>query len=312
MAESPTGAIPCEANCPKWTVVGKCRRQWQARWSFSRPRAYELCAASEVMADLSGIPDIRVLSENEAQANPLTRLKTATHRKQAWRMALKRALQNGRPVTARDAEEAVNLLSETIEPTPVNGVPIFKSSESIRAAYADPPYVGMARRCYGCPEVDHEGLIQRLETFDAWALSLSSPSLRQVLPLCPDGVRVGAWVKPWCAFRPNVNPAYAWEPVIFKLGRQRTRQQLTIRDWHIRTDAGGFFGFGEHDGPKLDNFEGRFAQLLPPKRPGAEARCRQEPGPCVRRQDDVAKARGSSSIWALIYEPAVVLSAKRC
>jgi hypothetical protein len=38
----------------------------------------------------------------------------------------------------------------------------------------------------------------------------------------------------------------------------------------IRTDAGGFFGFGERDGPNLDNFEGRFAQLLPPKRPGAE------------------------------------------
>jgi hypothetical protein len=29
-----------------------------------------------------------------------------------------------------------------------------------------------------------------------------------------------------------VNPAYAWEPVIFKLARQRTRQQATIRDWH--------------------------------------------------------------------------------
>jgi hypothetical protein len=40
----------------------------------------------------------------------------------------------------------------------------------------------------------------------------------------------------------------------------------------IRTDAGGFFGFGEHDGPKLDNFEGRFAQLLPPKQPTGEAR----------------------------------------
>ena len=38
----------------------------------------------------------------------------------------------------------------------------------------------------------------------------------------------------------------------------------------IRTDAGGFFGFGEHDGPKLEDFKGRFAQLLPPKRPGAE------------------------------------------
>ncbi len=38
----------------------------------------------------------------------------------------------------------------------------------------------------------------------------------------------------------------------------------------IRTDAGGFFGFGEHDGPKFENFEGRFAQLLPPKPPDAE------------------------------------------
>ena len=40
----------------------------------------------------------------------------------------------------------------------------------------------------------------------------------------------------------------------------------------IRTDAGGFFGFGEHDGPKLENFKGRFAQLLPPKQPTGEAR----------------------------------------
>ena len=40
----------------------------------------------------------------------------------------------------------------------------------------------------------------------------------------------------------------------------------------IRTDAGGFFGFGEHDGPKFDNFTGRFAQMLPPKPPNAEVR----------------------------------------
>ena len=38
----------------------------------------------------------------------------------------------------------------------------------------------------------------------------------------------------------------------------------------IRADAGGFFGLGEHVGPKLYNFEGRFAQLLPPMRPGGE------------------------------------------
>jgi hypothetical protein len=40
----------------------------------------------------------------------------------------------------------------------------------------------------------------------------------------------------------------------------------------IRTDAGGFFGFGEHVGPKIDNYEGRFAQLLPSRRSNAEVR----------------------------------------
>jgi hypothetical protein len=40
----------------------------------------------------------------------------------------------------------------------------------------------------------------------------------------------------------------------------------------IRTDAGGFFGLGEHEGPQLDKFEGRFAHLIPPKRPNAEGK----------------------------------------
>lgn len=35
----------------------------------------------------------------------------------------------------------------------------------------------------------------------------------------------------------------------------------------IRTDAGGFFGFGEYDGPSAETIEGRFTQILPPKRP---------------------------------------------
>jgi hypothetical protein len=92
-------------------------------------------------------------------------------------MALRSALKKGRPVIARDAEQAVNLLSETIEPTPVNGVPIFKSSESIRAAYADPPYINQAQRRYRCGEIDHKALTERLETYDVWALSLSSTTL---------------------------------------------------------------------------------------------------------------------------------------
>jgi hypothetical protein len=88
-----------------------------------------------------------------------------------------------------------------------------------------------ASKRYKCPEVDHRALIERLDTFDAWALSVSSASLREVLLLCPEDVRVGSWVNPFAVFKPGVNPAYAWESVIFRLGRARTSQQPTIRDW---------------------------------------------------------------------------------
>jgi hypothetical protein len=107
----------------------------------------------------------------------------------------------------------------------------------MRFAYADPPYIGQAQKHYShderCAEVDHAKLIERLNTFDvdAWALSLSSPTLKQILQLCPDDVRIGAWVKPFCAFKANVNPAYAWEPVIFRGGRKLTRERDTVRDW---------------------------------------------------------------------------------
>ena len=103
----------------------------------------------------------------------------------------------------------------------------------MRFAYADPPYIGQAKKHYQCEEVDHAALVARLvnEYPDGWALSLSSPTLHQVLPLCPPSVRVMAWVKPFAVFKPNVNPAYAWEPVIVSGGRRRTRQQATVRDW---------------------------------------------------------------------------------
>ena len=91
----------------------------------------------------------------------------------------------------------------------------------MRIAYADPPYIGQAKKHYGpdAKEVNHRTLIGHLEEFDGWALSCSSPSLREILPLCPDDVRIGAWVKPFCAFKKGVRPAYAWEPVIYKGGR---------------------------------------------------------------------------------------------
>lgn len=104
----------------------------------------------------------------------------------------------------------------------------------MRFAYADPPYIGQARRHYKCPEVDHAALIERLvaEFPDGWALSCSSPSLRQLLPMCPEAARVGSWVKPFAVFKPGVNPAYSWEPVIYMGGRKRGRTEPTVRDWH--------------------------------------------------------------------------------
>jgi hypothetical protein len=109
----------------------------------------------------------------------------------------------------------------------------------VRVAYADPPYLGMAA-VYDHPEsavydtIDgHRDLIARLcrEYPDGWAMSLHTPSLRHILPLCPEDCRVGSWVKPFASFKPGVNPAYAWEPVIWRGGRKRDRTRRTVRDW---------------------------------------------------------------------------------
>lgn len=111
----------------------------------------------------------------------------------------------------------------------------------MRFAYADPPYFGLAAKFYGHLHADaadydkpeaHQRLINRLcEEYDGWALSLHTPSLRQILPMCPADARVMAWVKPFASFKPGVGVAYAWEPVIVWGGRRRTREQATVRDW---------------------------------------------------------------------------------
>lgn len=108
----------------------------------------------------------------------------------------------------------------------------------MKFAYADPPYLGLAARFYGDPTYDdpaaHAALIRRLtvEYADGWVLSLHVPSLQTLLPMCPAGVRVGAWVKPFASFKKGVNPAFAWEPVIFHGGRKYELTDQTERDWH--------------------------------------------------------------------------------
>lgn len=99
-------------------------------------------------------------------------------------------------------------------------------AEALTFAYADPPYVGQSKRHYRdhpdfAGEVDHAALIPTLDTYDCWALSASVPSLRQLLPLCPDDVRILTWVKPFAAYKRNIRVAYAWEPVIVRMPPRR-------------------------------------------------------------------------------------------
>jgi hypothetical protein len=119
----------------------------------------------------------------------------------------------------------------------------------VKFAYADPPYFGKCGKFYSHHHPDglcwddlatHELLIKRLVSDypDGWALSASSSTLQLILPLCPAGVRIGAWVKPFCVFKKGVRPAYAWEPVLFMGGRNKNHpppakggKQTTPKDY---------------------------------------------------------------------------------
>lgn len=107
----------------------------------------------------------------------------------------------------------------------------------MRFAYADPPYPGMSHLYKDHPdyggEVDHEALLVSLmaDYPDGWVLHTASTALKDVLPLCPPGARVLAWVKPFASFKPGNNPAYCWEPVILYGGRKRSRKEKTDRDF---------------------------------------------------------------------------------
>ena len=110
----------------------------------------------------------------------------------------------------------------------------------MKIAYADPPYMGCSGYYPEHEEVDHKKLLEDLSwNYEGWALSCRSGSLAFLLNhyLVKDRVengvvRVAAWVKPFASFKPNVNPAYAWEPVIFKPAREkRDRAERTVRDW---------------------------------------------------------------------------------
>lgn len=126
-------------------------------------------------------------------------------------------------------------------PSSVANPCFMKDDYEVKFAYADPPYLGCGSLyakhhhdalIWDDPET-HKQLIERIcsEYPDGWAMSLSSPSLRVLLPMCPDDVRIGFWGKTFAVFKPGVGVAYASEPVIFRGGRRIGRKEPTVRDW---------------------------------------------------------------------------------
>jgi hypothetical protein len=112
----------------------------------------------------------------------------------------------------------------------------------MKFAYADPPYLGCGKRLYGEHHTSaadwdkiesHISLIGRLVSDypDGWALSLHVPSLRRILPICPDSARISAWVKPFAVWYPGVRVCYAWEPVIWAGGRRGRESNELLKDW---------------------------------------------------------------------------------
>lgn len=104
-----------------------------------------------------------------------------------------------------------------------------------RFAYADPPYVGLSKRYYGkedsfAGEVDHRRLVESLECggYAGWALSCSSASLRELLPLCPPAAKVCPWTKPIGVPKATLGAHNAWEAVIIVGGRKCSPG---VRDW---------------------------------------------------------------------------------
>jgi hypothetical protein len=102
----------------------------------------------------------------------------------------------------------------------------------VRLAYADPPYIGQAKRHYSaderCAEVNHGLLISYLREFDGWALSASSTSIHLIAPMCPEA-RIGAYCKTWI-WLGSRGVQYSWEPVFFVPARAHRSARDTVTE----------------------------------------------------------------------------------
>ena len=90
-----------------------------ARWGISRPRAYELMNAAQVVsaiADSQWASSGTLTPQNEAQVRPLTRLKDPALQREAWQQAVATA-PDGR-ITAAHVAQVVQQFLREAEPAP--------------------------------------------------------------------------------------------------------------------------------------------------------------------------------------------------
>lgn len=106
-------------------------------------------------------------------------------------------------------------------------------------AYADPPYIGCAKRYDGGKEVNPELLVAHLKEHDGWALSCNPRDLAVFYPFAPRA-RCLAWCKPYAPSRPNVQPVFAWEAVLLERipGRTGADRDDWTRDWLTANPSG--------------------------------------------------------------------------
>lgn len=122
-----------------------------------------------------------------------------------------------------------------------------RAETSLRLAFADPPYVGLSRRYYRdhpdyAGEVDHQELLQRLSTYDGWALAASSDSIPLigsiVHELCLDA-RMAVWVRGQRHVR-SCWPGDAYEVVWFRPSRLLPLEEpgSNVHAWVARARLG--------------------------------------------------------------------------
>jgi hypothetical protein len=140
---------------------------------------------------------------------------------------------------------------------------VFEINVTADAVYADPPYKGQGKR-YGIKNnINIAQLIKLMEHIaPRRALSISVPMLRETMDLLPTA-RVLPWVKPQTSFKPNVWPAYTWEPVLVWGDIKADRTMPTPRD-HI-VAAAHQKKPGEFVTPKPPDFADWIIRVLLPR-----------------------------------------------